>query len=130
MNPVRVISRIARFGLRTLLVPALLASTWLGLTSGRDANASISPSPATILATLSSRHDIPHGTRLTVGDPARPASVTYDDKGRVLLTAPHGQTFGSILWRGFGRLSTIAQGTGAELLRASLPATATAAEKP
>lgn len=100
-------------------MPALIASLAIGALAGpHGPTAHITPQPALIVQELQTNHDLPKGTKLTLGDPKRPLTVCYDIKGRLLFTPPKGQTFGTILSRGFLSLGTIARRSGARLAQA------------
>ena len=124
MKRVSIAHRTASFAARSLLVPGLLAASFLGITSGGHATASISPKATTIVTELSTHHELPKGTRLTLGDPAKPTTVTYDDKGQLVITPPRGETFGSILSRGFDEMRRIAGQTGVGVAHAATTETA------
>ena len=115
------VRKVRRFAMRSVLVPTLAASAWLGVTSGGHARASMTPAPSKIAYELAARHDLPKGTSISVGDPKKPTTLAYDDRGRILLTPPKGETFGAVLWRGFGRLETLASHLGDRT--ASMPLT-------
>jgi hypothetical protein len=119
MKAVVLVRRAAGFVLRSLLVPVLMAATFLGLTAGGRGTASVSPQPSAIAAELGSHHDLPKGTSMALGDPDKPTTVTYDDKGRLLLTPPKGETFGLIVWRGLQELQRYAGDAGIDMAQAS-----------
>jgi hypothetical protein len=126
MNAVTAVRRMMRFGIRSLLVPALFLAAVLGLAGGHNDTATVSPGPSAIIAELNAHHELPKGTRLTLGDPDRPTVITYDEKGRLVMTPPRGQSFGSIMALGFVRLERIASDNGIDIARAGeSPATAT-----
>jgi hypothetical protein len=110
MYAVRLVKRVVRFGFRTVLMPALVASLVLGASAGPNGStAKLSPDPGTIIHELQAHHELPKGTTLSLGDPKQPLTVAYDAKGRLLITPPKGETFGTIASRGFTKLTSIAE---------------------
>jgi hypothetical protein len=100
-------------------VPGLLAATFLGVTSGGHATASVSPKATTIVTELSAHHELPKGTRLTIGDLAKPTTVTYNARGQLVVTPPRGETFGAILARGFAEMRRLASQMGVDVAHAA-----------
>jgi len=103
-------------------VPGVVAAALLGVTSGGHGTVSLTPKPEVIASELGARHDLPRGTRLAIGDPARPTVIAYDEKGRLVVTPPRGRTFGSIFARGFADLGRIAGQLGADAAHADTTA--------
>ena len=125
MRAANMVTRSVRFAIRSLLVPGLIAASALGVTSGGRGTASVWPDATTIAKALSAHHELPKGTRLTLGDPAEPTTVTYD-QGRILITPPRGETFGTVLARGFAEMGRVAGDARAGAAHASTRATSTA----
>jgi hypothetical protein len=110
MNPVWMIKRVIRFGFRMLAMPALIASLALGVGGGqRGVNVHLSPQPQVVIQELRTHQSLPKGTKLTLGDAKRPFTVLYDDRGRLTVTPPKGETFGTILTRGYAQLGLFAE---------------------
>ena len=126
MRAANMVTRSVRFAIRSLLVPGLIAASALGVASDGRGTASVSPDATTIAKALSAHHELPKGTRLTLGDRAKPTTVTYDDQGRIVITPPRGETFGTILARGFAEMGRMAGDAGADVAHASAQATSTA----
>jgi hypothetical protein len=89
-------------------VPVLFLATVLGITGGGHDNATVSPEPSAILAEMTSHHDLPRGTRVNIGDPRNPTVLAYDERGRMVMTPPRGQSFGKIVALGFTRMEHFA----------------------
>jgi hypothetical protein len=127
MYAVQLIKRVVRFGFRAIAMPALIASVALGATSGpRGMSAHLSPQPAIVAQELQAHHDLPKGTTLALGDPTRPFVVAYDSKGRILITPPKGETFGTVLSRGFSQIGMLAQQATSQAKHANATDVATA----
>jgi hypothetical protein len=75
-----------------------VAGVIFGLTGGVP-RASLSPKPAVIAAEFQKHHDLPRGTRLSIGDPKDPVVLAYDKHGRLVLSPPEGKRFGTMLWK-------------------------------
>jgi hypothetical protein len=86
--------------LRSAFALALVAGVLFGLTGGVP-RASLSPKPTTIVAEFNKHHDLPKGTKLSIGDPKDPTVLAYDKRGRLVLTPPEGKRFGTMLWKTF-----------------------------
>ena len=110
MYAVQLIKRAVRFGFRAVFVPTLIASAALGAASGPNGmSAHLSPQPTIVAQELQAHHDLPKGTKLTLGDPAKPFTIAYDNRGNILITPPRGETFGTLLTRGFSQMGTLTQ---------------------
>jgi len=110
MFAVMLIKRWVRFAFRAIAVPALVASLALGAASGQHGIAAhLTPRPAVVVQELQTHHDLPKGTTLTLGDPGKPFVVAYDKQGRLQISPPKGETFGTIAMRGFSQIGTLAQ---------------------
>ena len=116
------VRRTLSSAVRSVLVPGVVAASLLGVTSGGHPSVHLTPPATTIASELAARHDLPRGTRLAIGDPAKPTVIAYDKKGRLVVTPPRGQTLGSILARGFADLGRIAGQLGADAAHADTTA--------
>jgi hypothetical protein len=127
MLAVQLIRRAVRFGFRAVVVPALVASVALGAVSGpHGLSAHLTPQPAIVASALQAHHDLPKGTTLTLGDPAKPFVIAYESHGGILVTPPKGETFGTVLVRGFSQMSTLPQQVAAATKQTSGTNVATA----
>jgi hypothetical protein len=86
--------------LRSVLTLTLVAGVLFGLTGGVP-RASLSPKPSVIAGEFNKHHDLPKGTKLSIGDPKDPTVLAYDKRGRLVLTPPEGKRFGTMLWKTF-----------------------------
>ncbi|MDR3687677.1 MAG: hypothetical protein P4L93_12050 [Coriobacteriia bacterium] len=110
MNAVTLVRRSVRFAFRRIAMPALVASLALGAAAGpHGVTARLAPKPAVIAQELQAHRDLPKGTTLTLGDPSKPFVVAYDEKGRILVTPPKGETFVALVARGFSQMGTLTQ---------------------
>lgn len=86
--------------MRSVLTLTLVAGVLFGLTGGVP-RASLSPKPSVIAGEFNKHHDLPKGTKLSIGDPKDPTVLAYDKRGRLVLTPPEGKRFGTMLWKTF-----------------------------
>jgi hypothetical protein len=103
---------------RSAFTLALVAGVLFGLTGGVP-RAALSPKPAAIAASFQKNHDLPKGTKLSIGDPKDPVVLAYDKHGRLVLTPPEGKRFGTMLWKTLDGLRALTGQAGTAVAQAA-----------